>query len=95
METNYPKNLKQLKEFISIGQVWDLENPVARFYPGPRELVHKDTVGFGFRSADGRISYCNWPKSTELMFVNNHNGKLQFRIDFTDDDGYLFYTLIN
>lgn len=92
-----PNSLASLKRFMSIGQKWDcsmlIESAVI-WTPGIRELAYIDTVKFGFRTDKGTISYCDWPKAKELVFINNPDKEeVKFKITNPHGPRVLVYTL--
>lgn len=58
-----------LKRVINIGDRWStsVDHPHRKTWrPGSRRVAVKDTVKFGFNTK-GRVSYCDWPKPSELV----------------------------
>ncbi len=68
------KTLADFKRTMVPGTFWEAthkyrgKNPTKPKSLGRRECVHINTVGFGFRSASGATSYCDWPRRKEVAF---------------------------
>lgn len=69
------KTVAELKRTLQKGQIWSVEN--GDWKPGPRKLVHIDSVKFGFETIkkDGSlaVSYCDWPKASELKELTSNS----------------------
>lgn len=87
--------LTALKRYMKPGQYYygslhrnsgDNAGPMEKNF-GVRELVEVSPSKFGFRTPNGRVSYCDWPKRSEIVFLREN--PLAFQIHF--EDMFLFY----
>ena len=75
------KTLKELKDFIQLGQFWHAklyhhESSYLLHDFGPRFVCLKNSRGIAFKTSTGQ-SYFDWPKRSELRFLHADNGDLE------------------
>lgn len=69
------KTLKDMKEAVANASHLTLvdTNKPHKYVGVKRELGHTNTVGFALKQPfNNDLSYCGWPKTSELSFVEAH-----------------------
>lgn len=56
----------ELKRLVTVGTKLDLKH-YSGWSPGVREVSRVNSVGFALCTSDGRESYCDWPKASDLV----------------------------
>lgn len=56
----------ELKRRVVVGVKLDLVH-FSGWSPGPRTVTKVNSVGFGLTNSEGKTSFCDWPKASELI----------------------------
>lgn len=86
------KNLTQLKKFLKPGQQWHTYNHWFNSDMGTRKVAVVQSNSFGFYTDRGTISWCNFPKATQLKILDESLPKFQV---CEDNEPVLTYTFVS
>jgi hypothetical protein len=88
-------SLAELKRRMKVGSQWEFYAP---HWLGDetkiRTVTHSQSNGFAMTSPnDSNISsWLYYPKVSEILFINDNDGKYAFRIDMDkENNAYLYY----
>lgn len=66
------KTIADLKKRIVLGVKLDCYNHWFKTSLGIREIGHVQSNSFAFKTDKGTLSWCNFPKKNEIVFVDNN-----------------------
>ena len=66
------KTIADLKKKIQLGVKLECYNHWVKESLGIREIGHVQSNSFAFTTLKGSLSWCNFPKRSEVVFVDNN-----------------------
>ena len=76
---NNIRNIADFKRAMVVGSHWEAyhkylgEHPTEQKSLGIRTVAVNRSIGFGFNTDRGSISYCDWPKKAEFSTEDDGN----------------------